>query len=388
MGRPEVPRSTPPPAACRSVLMVGVDLRNLGGVRTVVQGYKEAGLFERIPCAYVVTHRYGPPWVKLLAAIRGWTRAAILLRTLDAPLVHVHLGSRASFWRKSVVCLLARLAGRPYLVHVHGSEFHDFYEQCSSPARRIVRSVLARAALVIALSEEWRGRLARICPGARIEVLTNAVPLPRNMGTPRPQAHRPTVLFLGEVSRRKGVYDLIRAFARVAERLPQVQLVCGGAGALGDIRGLAARLQVGDRVECTGWLESGRKSAELAGATIFALPSYAEGMPMALLEAMGWGLPVVTTPVGGIPQVITHEVNGLLVAPGDIDALAAAIERLMRDPMLRQRLGTAARATVEARFSLESMIERLLRLYGRFGIEARPAGAARSAHPTAAASGA
>lgn len=382
-----MPSSTPRPAACRSVLMVGVDLENLGGVRAVVQGYKEGGLFERIRCTYVVTHRRGPPWVKFLAAIRGWTRIAILLRTMDAPLVHVHLGSRASFWRKSVVCLLARLAGRPYLLHVHGSEFHDFYEQeCSAVARRIVRSVLAGARLVIALSEEWRERLARICPCARIEVLTNAVPPPPNMGSRRAEAHQPTVLFLGEVSRRKGVYDLLCAFARVAEHFPQVKLVCGGAGALGDIRGLAAQLQLGDRIECTGWLESERKSTELAGATMFALPSYAEGMPMALLEAMGWGLPVITTPVGGIPQVITHEVNGLLVAPGDIDALSTAIDRLMRDPLLRQRLGTAARATIEARFSLESMIERLLDLYGRFGIEARPACAAGAAHPTAAAS--
>lgn len=387
-------RETPPlsaagTAVCRSVLMVGADPEGRGGIRAVVQGYREGGLFERIPCAYVATHRRGGAWTKLSAAIRGWTRVAVLLRTLDAPLLHVHSASRASFWRKSVVCLLARLAHRPYLLHVHGGEFLKFYEEeCGVLARRVVRGVLGRAALVLALSEEWRASIARIAPSAHIEVLTNAVALPAP-SAPRAPAHpQPTVLFLGDLSRQKGVYDLARAFADIAQRQPRVRLVCGGAGALEEVRRLAEELGLSDRIECPGWLEAKRKCAELAAATMFALPSYAEGLPMALLEAMSFGLPVIATPVGAIPQVITDGVNGLLVPPGDVRALAAAIDRLLREPSLRQRLGAAARASIEARFSLESAIERLLELYGRFGIEAGPAGAARAAPARLAAHGA
>jgi glycosyltransferase involved in cell wall biosynthesis len=335
-----------------------------------VQGYLEGGLFDRIPCTYVATHRYGPPWVKIGAAIAGWSRAAVLLHTLNAPLVHVQLASRASFWRKSVVCALARLAHRPYLLHVHGAEFAQFYEQESSPAvQRIIRKVFADAVLVIALSEEWRARLLRICPQARIEVVNNAVPLPALREPQHREERRPTLLFLGEVSRRKGIYDLVRALARVAERVPQFELVCGGAGAIEKVRSLAGELGVADRVVCRGWLDAERKRTELARATIFVLPSYAEGMPMALLEAMSWGLPVVTTPVGGVPQVISHEANGLLVSPGDIDGLAAAMVRLIEEPALRARLGAAARATIEERFSLQVAVERLLEIYRRFGIE-------------------
>lgn len=372
-------RALAAPAACRSVLMVGTDLGGMGGIRAVVQGYIEAGLFDRVPCTYVATHRYGPAWGKVLAALTGWSRVAVLLHTLDAPLVHVQLASRASFWRKSVVCTLARLAGRPYLLHVHGAEFHQFYEEESSPAiQRIIRKLLADAALVIALSEEWRTRLMRICPRARIEVLANAVALPQLENPRRLEERRPTLLFLGEVSRRKGIYDLIRALARVAGRLPGLQLLCGGAGAVEEIRDLARELGVADRVVCTGWLDGERKRTALASATVFALPSYAEGMPMALLEAMSWGLPVITTPVGGIPQVIADEANGLLVPSGDIDALAAAIIRLMATPQLRARLGAAARATIEQRFSLDASVERLLEIYRRFGIEPRAAARQRA----------
>lgn len=360
--------------SCRTVLMVGTDLAGMGGIRTVVEGYIEGGLFDEIDCTYVTTHRPGSRWTKVAAALSGWTGVAARLATLDAPLVHVHLSSRASFWRKSVVCLLARLAGRPYLLHVHGSEFAEFYEECSPRARRVVRAVLARSALVLALSEAWRKTLQEISPRARLEVLMNAVPLPPLDEVQHRNEHRPTLLFLGEVARHKGVLELARSFSRTAPLFPQLQLVYGGTGrAIDEVRELTAQLELGDRVEFTGWLEAQRKRAQFAAATIFVLPSYVEGMPMALLEAMSWGLPTIATAVGGVPEIITHEVNGLLVAPGDVAALAAAIARLMSDPQLRQRLGSAARETIATGFSLDAAIGRLLGIYRRFGIEPRGA---------------
>lgn len=354
--------------------MVGTDLAGMGGIRTVVEGYIQAGLFDEIDCTYVTTHRPGSHWTKMAAALSGWAGVAARLVTLDAPLVHVHLSSRASFWRKSVVCLLARLAGRPYLLHVHGSEFEQFYGECSPWARRIIRGVLARADLVLALSEAWRKTLQRISPQARLDVLTNAVPLPPLDETRDREKRQPTVLFLGEVARHKGVLELARSFVPVSRQFPQLKLVYGGTGSADqEVRKLTAELELNDRVEFTGWLEAQRKRAQYAGATMFVLPSYVEGMPMALLEAMSWGLPTISTAVGGVPEVITHEVNGLLVAPGDTEALAAAIARLMSDPALRQRLGEAARETIATRFSLDTAVGRLLEIYRRFGIAPRGA---------------
>ena len=364
-----------PPAAiapsCRSVLMVGTDLRSIGGISTVVRGYIDAGLFDRIDCTYVATHRSGSNWRKLLVALTGWMRILVRLHTMDAPLVHVQLSSRASFWRKAVVCLLARLARRPYLLHVHGSEFADFYHECSPARRRIVRAVLARATLVLALSEAWRAILQQISPGARIEVLTNAVPLPPPDAMAVP-SRPPTLLFFGEIARHKGVFELAQAFARVADELPQLRLIYAGTGSgVEETRRLIEQFRLGSRVRFTGWLQAQRKQATLAGATLFVLPSFVEGMPMALLEAMSFGLPVIATPVGGVPEILTHGHDGLLVPPGDIAALAAAIARLTSDPELRQRLGRAARDTVGKRFSLDSAVERLLGIYRRFGIEPR-----------------
>jgi glycosyltransferase involved in cell wall biosynthesis len=360
-----------PYPACRSVLMVGTDLAGMGGVRAVVAGYIEGGLFDRIDCEYVATHRYGSSLSKLSAAVTGWMKVAVRLNTLDAPLVHVHISPGASFWRKSVVCMLARMARRPYILHFHAGAFESFYARCSPAARRIVRGVFARATLIIALSQSWRSILERISPHSRIEVMSNAVSLPPLNGVRRCAQQPPTLLFLGDVGRHKGVFDLARAFACVAPRFPRLRLVFGGVGAIEEVAQLAARLELAGRIECPGWLDAERKRAGLAGATIFVLPSYMEGVPMALLEAMSFGLPVIATRVGGIPEIVTHEVNGLLLAPGDSDALAAAIARLMEDPALRERLGKAARETIATRFSLDTAVERVIEVYRRFGIEPR-----------------
>lgn len=357
---------------CRSVLMVGTHRDAMGGISSVVRGYESAGLFETHECVYVASHRDGSRWLKLCTALSAWLRCAALLTTLAAPLVHIHLSSRASFWRKSGVCLLSLLWRRPYVLHVHGSEFMIFYDRdCGALAKRFVQWIFAHAALVIALSQEWRERVLRICPGAKIVILPNAVSLPDLTPTARSTPPRPCILSLGKVGRRKGTFDLIRAFARVAHRFPEWRLVCAGDGAVSEALIEAAGLGLSERVECPGWLATGDVRQMLAGATLFALPSYAEGLPMALLEAMSWKLPVITSPVGGIPQAIRHGENGLLVPPGDIDALAAALESLMSDAAERERLGGAARATIEAEFAQATMVRRLKEIYAGFGISAR-----------------
>jgi glycosyltransferase involved in cell wall biosynthesis len=354
------------PARCGSVLMVGTHPSTKGGIRMLVEGYRNHGLFRRAPVKFVPTHWERTQLQKALIAIAGWFRVAWALVRLDRPLVHVHLSSQASFWRKAVICVMARIAGRPYLLHVHGGRFMRFYEESGRRSRWFIRRVFARSALVLALTEDWRTRLSRMCPEARIEVLPNGVPLPAL--AERASGHPPRVLFLGVLHPQKGTFDLVRAFARIAPTFPEWKLVCAGSGAIEETQALAAELGIADRVECTGWLDLTAKQKVLAEATVFALPSYAEGLPMALLEGMSWGLPAIATPVGGIPGTIRPPHNGLLVPPGDVDALAGALSQLMGSRERRDALGTAARATIEREFSLDASIEQLLRIYSRFGI--------------------
>jgi glycosyltransferase involved in cell wall biosynthesis len=357
---------------CRCVLMVGTSPDVRGGISTVVRGYHSGGLFRRFDIQYVSTHRDGTALQKALAALKGYMAFSRLLLTAAAPLVHIHLASRASFWRKAVVCMLARLRGRPYVLHVHGAEFSKFYhEECGAFSKRIVRGVLERAALLLTLSGQGQELLKLIAPRAPVQVLPNAVQLPDLMPKRAGAAPPMRILFAGRIGARKGAFELLSAFARVATKFPSVTLVCAGDGESTRLKQLATELGLAERVECPGWLSSEQMVHELQRASVFALPSHQEGLPMALLEAMARSLPVLTTPVGGIPDLVANDQNGILVTPGDVDAIEAALVRLLESSAERERLGAAARATIVERFSLDATLERLAALYRLFGVPER-----------------
>jgi glycosyltransferase involved in cell wall biosynthesis len=358
---------------CRSVLMVGTSPDVRGGVSSLVRSYYSGGLFERFDIRYVSTHRDGTAAQKAVAALKAYATLTGLLLTSDAPLVHIHLASRASFWRKAIVCAMAGLRRRPYVLHVHGAEFSKFYhEECGAFSKRIVRRVLERAASLLALSGQWQDELKRIAPRATVQTLPNAVAL-RDVPAPAADGAPLRILFAGRIGDRKGTFELLRAFARLAPKYPAATLVCAGDGEGEKLKQLAAELGVADRLECPGWLNAEQMAGELRRASVFALPSHHEGVPIALLEAMSHSLPVLTTPVGGIPEVVESDRNGILVSPGDLDAIEIALEKLIQSSDERERLGAAARATIAERYSLDSTIERLAALYRFFGVPERNA---------------
>jgi glycosyltransferase involved in cell wall biosynthesis len=203
-----------------------------------------------------------------------------------------------------------------------------------------------------------------------VQTLPNAVAL-RDVPSRAADSGPLRILFAGRIGDRKGTFDLLRAFARLAPKFPAATLVCAGDGEGEKLKQLAAQLGVADRLECPGWLNAEQMADELRRASIFALPSHHEGVPIALLEAMSHSLPVLTTPVGGIPEVVESDRNGIMVAPGDVEAIELALEKLLQSSTERQRLGAAARATIAERYSLDSTIERLAALYRFFGVPER-----------------
>jgi glycosyltransferase involved in cell wall biosynthesis len=144
---------------------------------------------------------------------------------------------------------------------------------------------------------------------------------------------------------------------------PTLQLVVGGHGQLEKARRLAAELGVDGRVDFRGWVGPEERSALLTKSDIYVLPSFNEGLPISVLEAMAAGLPVITTDVGGLPDLVTHGESGLLIGPGRVAALAAAILRLASDPESRQQMGEAAREHVAARYNREAVLNLLSSVY-------------------------
>jgi glycosyltransferase involved in cell wall biosynthesis len=175
----------------------------------------------------------------------------------------------------------------------------------------------------------------------------------------------PTILFTGWIEEQKGVFDLLQAFATMLQdpAAPDAKLVIAGKGRIDECRDLAKRLGISDKVELPGWLEGEALLAAYGRAHIYCLPSYIEGVPMAILEAMAFGLPIVTTPVGGIPDVVDEGVHCRFVQPGDINGIAVALGQLIDHQAEREAMGIACRERVSSRYSLELICGQLRRLY-------------------------
>ena len=345
--------------------------RTRGGIAAVIAAYRAAGLFERWPVEYVATHCEGSWPRKLLVAARALRRFAALLAAEPDTVVHVHCASRASFWRKCVFMAIAHAARCPVILHLHGGSFARFYErECGLLRRRIVRFFLERAACVIVLSERWRAWLTQVAALRHVVCIPNPVPI---APAPPPGGRRNVVLFLGRLTREKGLHELLEAFAGLRVQLPEAELVCAGAGELEAAQQRAARLGIEETVRFPGWIGPQERQAWLRRAAVLALPSHAEGLPMCLLEAMAAGVPVVASAVGGIPDVVRHGVNGLLVAPGDAAELERALRRLLREPRLAAALGAAGRESVRERNAPERVLAQLEGVYAGLGLEARPA---------------
>lgn len=345
------------------VYMVGTSIATRGGISGVVRRLAEAGLFERWKVTYIASHRGRNPFTKLAFAFAGFARLLWGLARHRRGVLHAHVASRASFWRKAVFMSAALAAGWPVIFHLHGGGFARFHATGSAFTRRAIRFFLARAAAVVVLSDRWAHWVRTQCPEARILCIPNPVVLPP--AVPRPAGA--LVAFTGRCVPGKGVRELVEAVAALVDTVPGVRLEVAGEGDLADLERRATALGIRGHVHLRGWLGDAQRDELLRRATVFVLPSHAEGLPLSLLEAMAAGCPVIATTVGGIPDVVVDGENGLLVPPRDPEALRRAILRVLTDPALADHLGARARETIAARFTAARIVGRFDDLYASLG---------------------
>lgn len=297
--------------------------------------------------------------------------AARAVVTLPGPydLVHAHLGEDAAVLL--VALAAARRFGAPLVLTVHLSPRHTLTGR--DPRSRFLRTVggaaedaaVRRAAAVITLTERLAAVVATRVPPGRVHVVPSGMSA---AAYPPPAAAAPRgVLFVGRLHRQKGVDTLVRAVPLLPPGCPVT--LAGDGPERGALRRLAAELGVADRVRVTGFLPHREVPRLLAAAQVAVLPSRYEELGTALVEAMAAGRPVVASRVGGIPELVRDGVDGLLVPPEDPVALAAAISRLLADPVLAAELGANGRARV-AGHDWAVLAGRILDIYRAVG---RPA---------------
>lgn len=352
------------------IVMLGTDLSSPGGITAVIRSYVDGGLFKRWPVRLLPTYRRNTAANKLLTALRALLRFSGWLLRGQVGAVHAHTAARASFWRKALFLLLGRACGAKTILHLHDGTFPTYYEQVCGPLRRsAIRYVLAHMDQVLVLTPSWAVYLRGIAPTARVSVLGNlVVPLvmPRE---PRPG----NILFLGRLWRDKGIFDLIDAATIVVRHFPCARFICAGDGDMQVLRALIEERGLDEHFVLPGWVDGEAKDALLAQAALFVLPSYYEGLPVGVLEAMANAIPVIATDVGGIGEAINGEA-GLLVAAGAPVQLAEALQRLLGDAALCARLGAAGARRAAEHYSEAVVLGSLSKLYADLGL--RPLAAA------------
>ena len=320
-------------------------------------------------------HRTGLPVPRLrqlwaLAALPAALRAGRRAGSAPVDVVHAHQGEDLA------TLPLARLAARvhdcPLVVTVHCSVGHTLSGR--SPRVRLLRalggwierSTLRRADAVVVLTGRTAAALREDgVPAGRISTIPSGFDpalFAGNTVDVFPAVARPRIGYVGRLAPQKRADLLVRAFGRM--RLPASLVVVGDGPDRALVERLAAAGPAADRTTLAGFVEHGRVPAVLASLDVLVLPSAYEEMGSVLTEAMAAGLPVVASDVGGIPEVVRHGETGLLVPPGDVDALAAALDLLAGDPRLRARLAAGARAR-SADYGWPALASRVAGVYDR-----------------------
>lgn len=344
--------------------MISTAPEGQGGIATVVQGYHKEGLIDDFKFVSINTHSSANN--NKLAAIILFAYSLLKIVTYGLfnklGIVHIHMASRGSYTRKSQIIRVARFFGAKTILHLHGAEFETFYNQeCSESKKQHIRNTFNMADKVIVLSSQWLRWVNTIVSDKNKNcIVYNAVP---EVLLPDKKLKQPIILFLGRLGQRKGVEDLINAFAKVSVKFPTAELHLGGDGDLAGYQVQVNSLGISEQVKFLDWVAGERKNQCLADATIYCLPSYNEGFPMGVLEAMSAEVAVVASTAGGIPDAITNEQEGLLIEAGDMDGLAIALIRMLEDDHNRANYIIAAKTKFKSNFSPDVIIPQLKNIY-------------------------
>lgn len=361
--------STPDRSSRRPrLLVVGPLPPPIGGVETVTQAILESGAFHDFQLTHCDTTKGRPKQTQgrfdagnLSWALRHFARMRAAVARARPDVVYMPVaGTWSGFLRDMVLAYLAKRRAARLIGHVHGSDFH-FVLGKQGLSERLVRAGLAQFDVLLVLGERWRhlvedygirGRCAIVPSTFRREVFDRGASFQRPAPGGPVGGRAVQGLFVGQVGRRKGVFDLLAAMKRCRDmELPFRLALVGPAELEGEWEALmAARAALGveDVTEFTGPLQGESLYDRFKIGEVFIMPSYTEGLPVVFYEAGAFEMPVITTPVGAIPDLIVDGRNGLLVEPGRVEEIVQAIVRVVRNPDERAAMGRQLKQDIAA----------------------------------------
>ena len=335
------------------IIVAGIDYHGKGGVSTVISCQKDMmETFNFLKLQQPGWRKYVLPFVAVLKAFRYLpTRYKI---------VHIHSASYSDFYRSGIFVLLFKLFRKKVILHIHGAEFEKFHAH--NP--RSVNYICHKADMLVTVSNYFVNFLKRVNLNDNVALLHNSIPT-IIAKTNNNCTHPDTLIlsYFGVITGRKGIFEVLEAIAICKNRLhTNIEFQIGGNGEIDRKHDTISRLGLQDTVIYDGWLGENEKKQLLEKSDIFIHPSYFESFGISILEAIGHGIPVITTAVGGITDLVTDRFNGIVVEPGNVEQIAEAIIYLANHPEERLRLGANA-SKHAANFCHEKIAEKLQDIY-------------------------
>jgi glycosyltransferase involved in cell wall biosynthesis len=350
---------------CLDVVFVSPGPLAQGGISKVVENFKAGFFWKKYKCIHFGTSKDSSvSVVKLIYAIWRQLCFFYLILRKNLRLVSVHASSDSSFYRKAGYILLSRIFGIPIIIHIHPSHFHDFYVGLDPGKRRLIDFILHLSNELVFLTQEMADKFGEIYPQKMIRVLVNPVNTSLYETVLRPEmSGNRKLLFLGWIIAGKGVYDIVDIIPDIVGEFPDTTFLFAGNKEVEKLQTLIRDRQLEKNAKVLGWVEGEEKIALLRTSRFLLLPTYTEGIPNVLLEAMASGLPVITTPVGGIPTVFMEGVNGYYVTPGDKEGLRDVSLRLLRDDEECMRLSEETLQSAKVKFDVDIVSKKLEEIY-------------------------
>jgi glycosyltransferase involved in cell wall biosynthesis len=279
----------------------------------------------------------------------------VIFRRIDV--VQIQSSDFQTFWESCLYLMMAKLFRRPTMMRL-GGVFDKFYEGSSPRVQRMIRRGVGAPDILIVQSESWRSYLAGVGRTDNVIVLYNSIPAASITPVTAPRNDPPRVIFFaGSESVRKGAQVVLAALAH--PELAEIGASFHFVAVIDPLKTQIERAGLTQQVELAGFMEHADFLKELRAGDIFLMPSFGEGFPNSLLEAMAAGLACVATPVGAVPEIVEDEVEALVMQPGDDAALAMAIRRLVDDAELRLRIVEAGQDRLLRQFTAEQVLKQL-----------------------------
>lgn len=321
----------------QKVLMIGEYFKHNapGGMAAVLASYNE--YFENMQ--FIPTWRNGNILVKIWYAVYSYVFFIwYMLFVRSVKIVHIQGAAFASFERNVFFVKVGKLFGKKVIMHMHCADFESYYNP-SKHKQRIVDTINA-CDLYLVLSDSWKQYFeSNGVKSNIIKVLNNTITPPVTKRVKR-STDILNLLYLGVIGQRKGIYDILNALKDNKEMFEgKVVLRIGGNQEEEKLQACINEYGLQGMVKFEGFVSGEKKIECLNWADVYILPSFNEGLPIGILEAMSYRHPIISTPVGGIPEVVKDGVNGIMVKPGNVQEIAKAISAFVGDKKLVEEYG-------------------------------------------------